>query len=157
MATYTSQACDLIHQLLEQDSYDPSQLNAWMHELMNVFSVQIHCESGNYAPISSPSREEDRNSTTSHCGIPALPAQKKLVHYDGASKVALQKFWDSAIHDGQHTNILDQGIHFDSKGFPYEDVQSSKEIPDRQSPSSPCQEPGRRGDNPGCRGPRESG
>jgi hypothetical protein len=80
-----------------------------------------------------------------------------VVHYNGASKVALQRFRDGAIREGQHTNIPDQGIRFDPEGFPFEEVHPSGE-PSHTLTSRPSQQgQGGRDEPPGCGGPRGNG
>ena len=80
-----------------------------------------------------------------------------MVHYDGASKVALQQFCDGAICEGQHTNIPDQGIWFDPEGFPFEEVNPSRE-PSHTLTLRPSQQgQGGRDDTPGHRGSRGNG
>lgn len=132
---------------------------------MNGFSTQVHCKSEVWALTSLP-KQEERSQWVSPCcktpvtnemdpDTPIMP--KKSVHYNGASMVALQRFQDVAIREGQHTNIHDQGIWFDTKGFPYEEALNSRDSSHVPAPSPYRQGPGGKGDTPGHGGPRESG
>jgi hypothetical protein len=96
---FASLAQDLIHGYLDQTSYDPSRLERELKELALGFSDQIHCESDGRAQM-TPLREESdpqvphqSGNSVTQAGAPTTQTiPKKVVHYDGASKVALQQF-----------------------------------------------------------------
>jgi hypothetical protein len=132
---------ELVNGHLNQDHYDLDQLLREVQEFAHDFSTQVQHDAESQARPSVPlpregnrrdersrptdvPRERSRREPNEH-SKPATP--KKSVHYDGASKVALQRFRDEAIREGHPTNIPDQGIRFDEGGFPYERHSSSRE------------------------------
>jgi hypothetical protein len=102
---------------LNQDNYDLNQLLREVQEFAHNFSTQVQHDAESQAWPSVPlPMEGNRRDEHSHLidaprehscresnehSKPATP--KKLVHYNGASKMALQCFHDEALHKGHHT------------------------------------------------------
>ena len=102
---------------LEGTGYDTQSLKQQMSDLARGFTSQYLSRRRTPAPTTPLKLHQDlpRQDLTEPSGT---VQQKKSVHYDGTSRVALQQFRNGSIRDGVYTNIPDQGITFDKDGYP---------------------------------------
>ena len=132
---FVHEVCELHCQ--DAANFDSASLRRQLKELLDGFTSRHQLVTAPHpatlTEVPSPRRGTPRRDSDD---LPNPVPSKKKVHYNATDRIALQRFRDGEIGEGNHTNLPDQGIRFDKDGRPWDKYKSPSRDSRREKSSS---------------------